>query len=38
MPELGAGTQGPGKDCKEMSRWIPHTWNGDILAIIGIAA
>jgi len=38
MLELGAEAQGPGKDCKEMSRWNPPTWNGEILAIIGIAA
>jgi hypothetical protein len=38
MPELGTGTLGPGKYCKEISRWILCTWNGEILAIIGIAA
>jgi hypothetical protein len=34
MPELGAGTQGPGKCCRKMSRWIPRTWNGEIPPII----
>ena len=38
MPEPSAETQGPGENCKGMSRWISRTRNGEILAIIGIAA
>ena len=34
MYEPGAGTQGPGKYCRKVSRWIVRTWNGEIPPII----
>ena len=39
--DVGTGYKDPGtkgKDCRTMSRWISHTWNGEIMAIIGTAA
>jgi hypothetical protein len=34
MPEQGATTQGPGKYCKMLCRWIFRTWNTDIPLIV----
>jgi hypothetical protein len=34
MPEPGARTQGPGKYCRRVRRWIRWTWNAEILWII----
>jgi hypothetical protein len=34
MPELGAGTQGLGKYCERVSRWIAPPWKGEIPPII----
>ena len=38
MSEQVGGTQGLYKCCKRVGRWIPCTWNGEILLIIDIAA
>jgi hypothetical protein len=34
MLEAGAGTQGPGKYCRKVPRWILRSWNGEIPPII----
>ena len=34
MAELGAGTQGLGKYCERVSRWILTLWKGEIPPII----
>ena len=34
MSEPGAGTQGPGRYCRMVSRWILGIWNGEIPPII----
>jgi hypothetical protein len=34
MEEPAPGTQGPGKHCRKVSRWIVRTWNGEIPPII----
>jgi hypothetical protein len=37
IPEQGAGTQGRGKYCRKVPKWILWTWKDEILAIIDIA-